>query len=192
MICIVCEKLSLSLICKNCQSSLLNPEIKYRNITKEVKLYSFYKYSEIIDLVLTKYDLIGSRVYKLLANNSFKKFGSSFNYPYQAYALAIDDNINKGYSHTSILSNALKGKNISILHNSLMSQNNIKYANKSLEFRLKNPRNFKWTNQVNIDVILVDDIVVSGTTMKEAIGTLELSKVNVLFAICLCDKGLES
>jgi competence protein ComFC len=186
----LCENISLNLICNSCQLSFLAPNIKKRNITKEVLLYSFYDYNEISDLILTKYNLIGSRIYKILANNSFKKFASIFKYPDKVYAIAIDDKVKKGYSHTSILANSIKNKSILVLHNSLISQNNIKYANKSLEFRLKNPRNFKYTNKHNINAILIDDIVVSGSTMKEAIGTLELAKVNVLFAICLCDKSL--
>ncbi len=191
MICTICEKISLNIICQSCQSSLLTINIKKRNITKEVLLYSFYDYDEISELILTKYDLIGSRIYKILADNSFKKFSKSFKYPHKVYGVAIDDKIKKGYSHTSILANALKNKNIPILHNALIAQNDIKYANKPLEFRLKNPRNFKWKNKSNIDVILIDDVAVSGTTLKEAIGILEVAKVNVLFAMCLCDKGFQ-
>lgn len=191
MICTICEKLSINIICSCCQSSFLMPNIKKRHITKEVLLYSFYDYEEISELILTKYNLIGSRIYKILADNSFKKFSQSFNYPHKVYGVAIDDKIKKGYSHTSILAHSLKNKNIFVLHNSLMAQNDIKYANKSLEFRLQNPRNFKWEGKANIDVILIDDVVVSGATLKEAIGVLETAKINVLFAMCLSDKGFD-
>ena len=188
MICLVCEKISFSIICQNCQDLYLKANIIKRNITKEVPLYSFYNYDEINDLLLLKYKIIGSRVYEILAKNSFKIFAKSFDYKTNIYTIAIDDNIKKGYSHTSILAKHLKKKNISILHHALISTNNTQYANKSLEYRLQNPRDFIYKAKSNIDVILVDDIVVSGSTMKEAIAILEKNNVNVLFALCLCDK----
>ena len=43
------------------------------------------------------------------------------------------------------------------LYNCLHSTNDVQYAGKSLEYRLQNPRNFKYTGKKNIDVILVDE-----------------------------------
>lgn len=187
MLCFICENISFNAICKKCQSLYLKTNLKKRQITKEVPLYSFYNYEEIQELILLKYKIVGSRIYKTLAKNSFKIFANNFTYPNKVYSIAIDDKITKGYSHTAILSNSLKSPNIIPINNTLTSQNNIKYAKKNLEFRLQNPRNFQYKGKKNIDVILVDDIVVSGSTMKEAIMILEVNKVNVLFAIALCD-----
>ena len=69
-----------------------------------------------------------------------------------------------------------------------MAQNNINYAGKDLQFRLKNPRNFKYSGQKNIDVILVDDIVTTGSTLNEAKQTLQQYGVNVIFSLVLADK----
>ncbi len=69
----------------------------------------------------------------------------------------------------------------------LHASSDVKYAGKSLEFRLNNPRNFKYTGPKNIDVVLVDDIVTTGSTLKEAKEVLKNHNVNVLFSLVLAD-----
>jgi len=73
------------------------------------------------------------------------------------------------------------------LYSTLHSQSNVTYAGKSLEFRLKNPRNFKYSGARNIDVVLVDDVVTTGTTINEAKEVLKKYGVNVLFTLVLAD-----
>ena len=109
----------------------------------------------------------------------------SKNYPQTLNVIPIDDKIDKGYSHTAILVNSMKKDKK--LYSTLHSQSNVKYAGKSLEFRLNNPRNFKYTGPKNIDVVLVDDIVTTGTTLKEAKEVLRKEGVNVLFSLVLAD-----
>jgi competence protein ComFC len=73
------------------------------------------------------------------------------------------------------------------LFNSLHSTNSVKYAGKSLEFRLNNPRKFRYKGPKNIDVILIDDIKTSGITLNEAKETLKKYGVRVYLSIVLAD-----
>jgi len=104
------------------------------------------------------------------------------------YSISIDDKVKKGYSHTAILNHSLKSKYITPLYKKLLAQNNITYAGKTLEFRLNNPRNFIYKGQKNIDVILVDDVVTTGSTLNEAKKILKNYNVNVIFCLVLVDK----
>jgi len=188
--CIVCTNYSLSLICKNCQAKLLAPSISSRILSSKLKVYSFYKYSEISKLLHTKHTYHGSKIYNILASNSFSKFSKKFNHDKKVYSIAIDDKTTSNYSHTAILSKALKSKTIKPIYNALKAKNNISYSKKSLDFRLKNPRDFKYNFSSNIDVILVDDIITTGTTILEAQRVLKEYNVNVLFALTIADARL--
>ena len=179
--CLTCTNFSFSIICKNCQKTLLTPSIKKRD-----DIVSFYQYEEIERLLKYKYHPFGSRVFEVLAKNSFKKFAEV--YREEIYSLSIDDNPKRGYSHTAILNHSLKSKYITPLYKKLLAQNDITYAGKDLEFRLNNPRDFRYTGIENIDVILVDDIVTTGTTIQEAKEVLKKHNVNVLFCLVLVDK----
>ena len=172
----ICDKFSLSHICTSCKK-LLKPEF-----IKKDDVISFYKYENIEFLIKYKYEKFGSFVFKELAT-SFSLF--SKRYPNTLNIIPIDDKIDKGYSHTAILANAMKKDNK--LYSTLHSQNNIKYAGKPLEFRLNNPRNFKYFGPKGINVVLVDDIVTTGTTLNEAKEVLKRDNVNVLFSLVLAD-----
>ncbi|HEB7569849.1 TPA: ComF family protein, partial [Campylobacter coli] len=65
--------------------------------------------------------------------------------------------------------------------------NHLKYSGKSLKFRQDNKRNFKLLKKINNPVILVDDIVSSGSSLLEAKQFLEKNKISVLFAVVLAD-----
>ena len=179
--CLTCTNFSFSIICKHCQKTLLTPSIRKRD-----DIVSFYQYEEIERLLKYKYHPFGSRVFEVLAKNSFKKFAEV--YQEKVYSLPIDDNPKRGYSHTAILNRALKSDYITPLYRRLLAQNEVNYAGKDLDFRLNNPRNFLYKGQKNIDVILVDDIVTTGTTIKEAKEVLKKENVNVLFCLVLVDK----
>ena len=181
MKCILCDNFSFEIICPNCQKKLLQPTIKKRD-----DIISFYQYEEIETLLKYKYHPFGSRVFKILAKNSFAKFSEV--YKEKIYSIGIDDNNKKGYSHTAILNKSLKSKQITPLYKKLISQNNITYAGKDLNFRLNNPRDFKYKGNKNIDVILVDDVVTTGTTINEAKEVLKKYNVNVAFCLVLVDK----
>jgi len=187
MKCITCKKYSLKIICKTCQNTLLEPKILTRTLPDGFKIYSFYHYGEIEDLLKTKHTHIGASVYSILANISFRRFSDAFNFINQVYALSIDDHVKNGYSHTAILSNALKSKNIYPVFAALRAKNHNTYSGQTLEYRLKNPREFEYTFKSDIDAILVDDIITSGTTINEAKNTLIKSGVEPLFALTLAD-----
>ena len=189
MICFVCEGISLEIICSKCQQNLLVPENNIRELECGLSVISFYSYEEIEALLKTKYSLIGSRVYKVLAKNSMNIFAKNFKYDEKIYAISVDDRINKGYSHTAILSHELKSDIIVPYFSKLLSQNDIKYAGEDLEFRKSHKKEFKYLGKKDIKAILVDDIVTTGSTLCEAKEVLEKSGVEVLFGIVLADSS---
>ncbi|EDO7267008.1 ComF family protein, partial [Campylobacter coli] len=67
------------------------------------------------------------------------------------------------------------------------AQNHLKYSGKSLKFRQDNKRKFKLLKKINNPVILVDDIVSSGSSLLEAKQFLEKNKISVLFTVVLAD-----
>lgn len=178
--CLICKNFSFEIICKNCQSEFLKPEIKIKD-----NIVSFYNYDEIEWLVKFKYHRFGHSIFKILADNSFKIFAKEIRENF--FVIPIDDKIEKGFSHTAILANSMKTKFLTPLFNSLYSTNNVKYAGKTFEFRLNNPRNFKYKGKKNIDVILLDDVKTTGTTLNEAKEVLAKFGVNVYLSVVLAD-----
>jgi len=152
------------------------------SIKFEGDILSFYDYDEVDFLLKFKYHKFGSRIFWILSK-PLKEFAKNFQE--KAYLIPIDDNPKKGYSHTAILAKAMQTQNLKPLFNSLRAKNDVKYAGKSLEFRLKNKRDFEYKGKRGIDVILVDDIVTTKTTLNEAIEVLKKSEVNVLFSVVL-------
>jgi len=187
MRCISCEQLSCQILCDNCQENLLTPAFYKRELTKDFFVYSFYKFEEVKELLSSKYHFYGDRVYKALGKIAFKKFSSNFEYPNKVIALPVDDRIKEHFSHTAILAHSLKIENIQVVFNTLQSTNNIQYAGKPLEFRKKNKRDFLYRGAKDIEVILIDDVVTTGTTLLEAKKVLEKNGCKVLFALTLSD-----
>ena len=186
--CINCGNFSLFMFCKNCLKILGENELKYR-LAGDLKVYYFYNYSEIEQLLFSKHKMHGANVFKTLAKLSFRQFAKSFYLPNtpKIAALPLDDSVSSGYSHTAILARALKNNQISPLYNTLKAQNNVKYAGKTLEFRRKNPRNFKLFKKITSPVILVDDIITTGLSMQEAYKVLQNEQIEVLFGLVLAD-----
>lgn len=139
------------------------------------------------NLIKSKYSIFGSTVYKTLAKNSFAKYAKEFNYPSAVYAIPIDDRPTPNFSHSAILAKSMKSKFLIPKYAKLRATNIVSYAGKSLNFRLKNPRNFNYTFKKDIEVILVDDVVTTGSTLSEAYTILIQNNVNVLFALTLAD-----
>ncbi len=187
MKCIICKNYSFKIICFSCQKNFLHPTLSTRVLPDGFKIHSFYRYSDIEHLLKTKHTHVGASIYKILANLSFRQFGDSFSFEEVVYALSIDDHVKHGYSHTAILSQALKSKNINPVFSSLRATNKITYSAKSLSYRLENPRNFKYSFKSDINAILVDDIVTTTTTINEAKNTLLIRGINPLFALTLAD-----
>jgi len=191
MKCLMCESFSLTHICNSCQELFLSPSIYKRKIYKNIEVISFYKYSEIKKLLHTKHTDLGYYIYALLAKNSFKKFANDFKFQNALKSIAVDDNVSNGYSHTALLNKELKSTFIEPLYNKLRANNTISYSGKSKEFRYLNPRNFQLKDFKDKELILVDDIITTGSTLTQAIQTMQQNKKEVLFCLTLADASLK-
>lgn len=191
MKCLMCEDLSLLHLCSTCQKIHLTPSLYERSL-EGIKVYSFYKYSQIKPFLFTKHTDLGHPIFTIMAQNSFAKFAQNFDFGSTIYSIAIDDHVKNGYAHAAILNSHLRCSSIKPLHAKLRAQNSISYAGKSKEFRLLNPRNFTLKNFSGEDVILVDDIITTGTTLKEAVATLKKAQKEVLFCLTLADASQEN
>lgn len=187
MRCMMCERFSLSHICSLCQESLLSPTLHKRKILGSIPVYSFYPYSEIEPLLLTKHTDIGYYIYTILAKRSFGTFAAEWQYANRVASVGIDDHARGGYSHTAVLNRALKSPNITPLYGKLRASQHYKYAGKSVEERLMNPRKFIYNPFSENEVILVDDIVTSGTTLSEAAEVLHANGKKVILCLTLTD-----
>ena len=183
----MCENLSLTHICASCQKTFLTPALYRRKLPNGIEVLSFYKYKEIQELLFTKHTDIGFYIYSILAELSLKKFSDAFHLGERVHSIAIDDTIKSGYSHTAILNKALKSYAIKPLYKRVRARNSISYSGKSREFRLKNPRDFEVKKFRGNSVILVDDIITTGTTLTQAIEALRREGKEVLFCLTLCD-----
>ena len=186
MRCLSCHKLSISTFCETCQNNLLKPSVTKRTFGS-LEVYSFFNYQHIEDLLLTKHTPQGYQLYRALARLSFRPFIKKFieNDPREVYVVGIDENVKSGYSHVALLTHEMRHKYVHIEHAKLMATNSVNYSGKTLQFRLENSREFEYKGKKDIEVILVDDIVTTGTTLKEATETLKLNGVDVLFALTL-------
>jgi len=192
MKCMLCESISFTHICHSCQKLFLTPTLYKRKIYQNIEVVSFYKYSEIKELLHTKHTDLGYYIYNILAKNSLKKFAKEFNYPYKTASIAIDDNPKKsGYSHTAILNKQLKSRCIKPYFNKLIARSSISYSGKSKEFRVLNPRDFMLNSFKEDEVILVDDIVTTGSTLTQAIQLLKQNKKEILFCLTLADASIK-
>ena len=183
MKCTSCDKISFYILCKTCQDTILKPNFYKKELEKDFFVYSFYDYKDLEDLIQSKYYFHGDRVFNTLAKLSFKKFADNFKFTYPILAIPIDDHTRHDFSQTAILTRHLKNPYIKPIYNTLKSTNTVKYAGKDLDFRQKNPRKFKYTGPKNCDVIIIDDVITTGTTILEAKNTLKKENVNVLYAL---------
>ncbi|MCF6207535.1 MAG: ComF family protein [Sulfurovum sp.] len=188
MRCYSCAKPNLHIVCKHCKETLFTPSIKTRTVGT-LDVISFYRYATLEPLLLTKHKPEGYRIYKALGKMVFAPFIREFLEHDEGvvYVVGVDESVRSGYSHVAQLSHAMKMPGVRVLHNALRARNRVNYSGKSLEYRLKNPRDFIYRGKSGIDVILVDDIVTTGITLQEAQKVLLEHRVNVLFALTLAD-----
>ncbi|EAK0466855.1 ComF family protein [Campylobacter upsaliensis] len=188
MRCINCHSFTLLAFCDSCLKELSEQSWGVRKLENDFKVYYFYKYSEIKHLLHSKHKFYGYFVFKFLAKLTFAKFHQIFKPQTKLNAIALDDRVKKGlYSHAAILARALKSPFIKPVFAALHAQNKVSYSGKSLEFRRKNKRNFKLLKEIKYPVILVDDIITTGSSILEAKEILEKNKICVLFALVLAD-----
>jgi len=188
MRCFSCYAISKKILCKKCRLELFTPTVKIRKIGT-LDVVSFYRYSTIESLLLSKHKPEGFRIFRYLAEVTMQPFIDKFlkESDSSIHIIGVDEKIKNGYSHVACLTHKMKRDRSTILHSSLISQNSINYAGKTLQFRLNNPRDFIYSGIEDIDAILVDDIVTTGITLQEAEQTLKKSRVNVLFALTIAD-----
>jgi competence protein ComFC len=187
MRCFTCQSLSIKAICKDCQENFLNSSFYKRELEKDFFVYSFYKFDEVKELLNTKYQFYGDRVFKILSKLSLQKFSANFSFTNKIFAIPIDDHTFHQFSQTAILTKSLESEFIEPIFDTLKATNRVKYAGKNLEFRKKNRRDFIYTGQSKIQVVLIDDLVTTGLTILEAKECLERNGCEVLFALTLSD-----
>jgi competence protein ComFC len=184
----MCERFSLlSHICPSCQEQFLTPTLHKRKILGNIPVYSFFPYNDIESLLLTKHTDIGYYIYAILAKQSFRAFAHEWKYEGKVASIGIDDHAHHGYSHTALLNRALKTSNITPYYGKMRASKHYKYAGKSVEERLLNPREFRYTPFKEEEVILVDDIVTTGLTLTEAAETLQMQGKRVILCLTLSD-----
>jgi competence protein ComFC len=177
----------LTHICASCQELFFTPSLYKREIANNVSVFSFYKYGEIKSFIHTKHTDLGHPIFSLMAKNSFERFAQNFTFEYPLVSLSIDDTIQNGYSHTAILNKALTSPFITPLYNHIQAGSKVRYSGKSKAFRLANPREFSIREFREDEVILVDDIITTGTTLTQAIYALQAVNKKVLFCLTLAD-----
>lgn len=186
MRCHLCLGLSWQPLCQKCLQTILAPIPAFRVLESGLKVYSFYNYNDIALLLHTKHTYLGAKVFAQLGKHTFFEFLKTFELPKGICAIPIDDHVRHGYSHSAILAKATKPY-LMPLYGSLRAQNHESYSGKSRAFRQANKRDFIFTCKDEIDAILIDDIVTTGSTLEEAHETLKHCGVNVLFALVLAD-----
>lgn len=165
---------------------MLEPTPAKRILESGLKVYSFYQYAEIATLLHTKHTYIGAKIFAQLAKNSMLPFLKQFDFPKGAYGVPIDDHVRHGYAHSALLAHAIKSI-VKPLYKSLRARNHQTYSGQKLAFRQSHKRDFIATCKEGMDVILIDDIVTTGTTLQEAEKVLKKVGVNILFALVLAD-----
>jgi competence protein ComFC len=154
-----------------------------------MEVVSIFGYKSLEPFLLTKHTPAGHRIFKYFGKYFMAPFLYEFadNLDEQVGIVGIDEVPRGGYAHTSLLTHYVKHHNINVSHAKLIAQNSVNYAGKTLQYRLEHPRHFKYYGREDMDVILVDDIVTTGTTLQEARSVLAGIGLNVIFALCLAD-----
>ncbi|RUM63998.1 MAG: ComF family protein [Sulfurospirillum sp.] len=187
MRCLLCQNFSFTVICNSCQKLFLQPYQTIRVLHDGFKVYSFYRYGDIAVLLKTKHTHIGAAVYRILAKNAMQAFKERFDFDVAVDIIPVDDIPKSGYAHTAILANVLASKYLQPYYGSLRAQNDVSYSAKTLHYRQTNPRDFMYSGKRNENVILVDDIITTGTTINEAKNEILKCGAKPLFAVTLAD-----
>ena len=185
MRCYSCDRFTMHMVCKQCQRDFLTPDISRREVGS-LEVISFFDYYQVENYVQSKYIPAGYRIYKLFGKKYFQPFIKSYaeNLSSKLYLIAVDESVERGYSNTAMLSHfGAKNSEVKALHNVLKAGNRVQYAGQPLSYRLENPKNFIYKGPRNIDVILIDDVVTTGTTLQQAFLELQRHDVRVHFAL---------
>ena len=189
MRCAKCSRFSLAIICTQCEQILSQYEQGCR-LVDGLKVYYFYKYRDIKEIILSKHNLYGSFAISRLAQLCMAKFANEFSFGSAISVVPLDDITKGGYSHTAILAKSLKNTDLQPVYRAIRATNSVKYAGKSLEFRQKNPRGFKLLKKIDNPVILVDDIITTGATIAECATLLRKAGCDELYAATVATRIL--
>lgn len=188
MKCLLCGSWGLKFICKNCLNEIpLRPKVRE---IENLHVYSFFAWSDVEELMSAKYYRLGCHIYRALGRKAGDFLAKISAQKLNALALGIDERVDRGYSHNAIFVRELVRSNIglSAAFGALKAQNKVNYAGKSLQFRKENPRNFTLKKHLKPQsVVLIDDIITTGTTLKEAQNFLQNRGFTILCAFCLSD-----
>jgi competence protein ComFC len=184
MRCLLCLRLSINSICRKCQDKLLTPTIYTRELECGYRVHSLYPYDEIEELILTKHSDTGHSIYKILslqlAKAALELFGNN------CTALPLESEKIGIYSHTALLAKGFKKRGFSLALGALRDRSGKNYTGKSLEYRLKNQRDFELKKIVE-NPLLIDDIITTGMTFSSAIATLKKEGIEPKGCIALAD-----
>ncbi|QOQ95933.1 phosphoribosyltransferase [Helicobacter cinaedi] len=179
MKCLVCGRWHWRVdfvICKACLDSI-PLKLSTRKLTDSTYAYSFYAYSDVSLLMQSKYQLIGSRVLNLLAHKAAAYFFTHIDFAdftQRVGLVGLDDYPYGAYSHTGVILRAFEAESkgrCQGAYGALKAKNATKYAGESLAFRQNNPKGFYLTRNISYPlVVLVDDIITTGTSLREAIS----------------------
>lgn len=192
MKCLMCEKWSYQILCARCLSALpLTP--RYRILLDSIKVYSFYRYEDVAFLMQSKYHLVGSRILKLLSFKAARHFFTQVDVSAFAHfplsLVGLDDYPYGAYSHVGVIASIFARNSrggLRAYFGALKAHNNVKYAGTKLAFRQNNPKDFRLIRKIhNPTIVLIDDIITTGSSFMEAIRVLE--GFQVLFCLALCD-----
>ena len=188
MRCLSCRKWSTYVICRACNEQLLVPTVSTRKVGS-LDVVSLFRYRNIEPFLLSKYTPAGYRLFRYFGRRHIAPFLEAFAEGLETPAriIAVDEQPVGGYSHTALLARHGAVPGLSPLHGVLRARNRVRYAGRSLQFRLENPRDFLYSGPSGIDAVLLDDIVTTGATLAEAHRLLRDKGVNVLFALTLAD-----
>lgn len=198
MRCFNCERVSWRIFCEDCKLALKDFECGKRNLG-EFGVYYFYKYEMIKHILHTKHHLCGWFALRSFAKIVFEEFLAQNGEIFAAnefVLLPIDDVLKGGYSHTALIAKQFSHPSFTTHFGGLRTQNSVTYSGKSLQFRQENSREFKLSLRAkNLllssgkPAVLLDDIITSGETMKQAAAELRRHGVEVAFGIVLADAG---
>lgn len=151
------------------------------------KVYYFYKYELIKSLIHSKHHLHGRSIFKALASYTFARFHEFFPVNELIHIVPIDDKPKLSFSHTAVLAKAMSSYCLRPSFHTLHATSSVSYSGKSLKFRQNHKRNYKLLKELKYPVILVDDLITTGSSIKEAKTFLEKKGKRVLFAVVLAD-----
>ena len=184
MKCLICARFCLGVLCEGCLDSIvLTPR---KRVVSGVTIYTFFAYEDIDFLLSSKYYAIGSRIFTHLSRIASAYFFRQKTDFSGIYGVGIDDYVRSFYSHTGVILKHFCQSGIRPIYGQLRAQNVISYAGKSLEYRQNNKRDLLYSAKAK-DVMIVDDIITTGTSFGEAIDVCQRSGARAHFGIALCD-----